>query len=481
MISRNDRWDLHPTLGWFTWHKGSSTTAQICERLDQFVANLDWRNLFPHVEATSEFTAASDHCYLLLNSSPLPSADIHQLPSYFKFDDCWKHDPMCVAKVCVTWNQSGADQCQMIILNQFAALNRELHQKLNSTEAYWRQRSRIIWLAQGDRNTSYFHARSSNRCKHNHVKELYSHSGIWIDDISDIHKKDASYFSTLYLLSNPLSSAIILSTVTPMVTEEMNNRLLQEFTEEEIYSAFLQIHPQKAPSVGLPGNLLNGRHSMDDVNRTVLVLIPKVNEQGRISQVSPIALCTVIYKIVAKVLVNRLRPLLTDCIDDNQNAFIPGRLFTDNYRIRCGLMGFLQIVSLRLVVYAKATRCPHFSVLCAQGLSSLLHWEQAHNRILGLRVCQNGPRITHPFYAEDCLLFLRNSDAEFTRIRDILALNEQLSGQKVNFTKSSIYFSPATPERQSHLCSLVGVSAVDDPGMYLGMPLLEELVVWFSS
>ncbi|KAE8678194.1 hypothetical protein F3Y22_tig00111433pilonHSYRG00008 [Hibiscus syriacus] len=420
MISRNDRWDLHPTLGWFTWHKGSSTTAQICERLDQFVANLDWRNLFPHVEATSEFTAASDHCYLLLNSSPLPSADIHQLPSYFKFDDCWKHDPMCVAKVCVTWNQSGADQCQMIILNQFAALNRELHQKLNSTEAYWRQRSRIIWLAQGDRNTSYFHARSSNRCKHNHVKELYSHSGIWIDDISDIHKKDASYFSTLYLLSNPLSSAIILSTVTPMVTEEMNNRLLQEFTEEEIYSAFLQIHPQKAPSVGLPGSF------------SVLLAV-------------------------------------------NCGASLGAALKLDTEK------AYYKIVSLRLVVYAKATRCPHFSVLCAQGLSSLLHWEQAHNRILGLRVCQNGPRITHPFYAEDCLLFLRNSDAEFTRIRDILALNEQLSGQKVNFTKSSIYFSPATPERQSHLCSLVGVSAVDDPGMYLGMPLLEELVVWFSS
>lgn len=61
----------------------------------------------------------------------------------------------------------------------------------------------------------------------------------------------------------------------------------------------------------------------EGVNETSIVIIRKVDPPS-------ISLCNVIYKIVSKCLVNRLRPLLQEIISPNQSAFVPGRLITEN-------------------------------------------------------------------------------------------------------------------------------------------------------
>lgn len=67
-----------------------------------------------------------------------------------------------------------------------------------------------------------------------------------------------------------------------------------------------------------------------DMNRTNIVLIPKVDNPEFITQFCPIGLCNVFYKLISKIIVNRIRSLLDNIISPFQASFIPGRQTTDN-------------------------------------------------------------------------------------------------------------------------------------------------------
>lgn len=65
-------------------------------------------------------------------------------------------------------------------------------------------------------------------------------------------------------------------------------------------------------------------------NDALLVLIPKVGKPEHITQFRPISLCNVLFKIITKTLVGRLKGVITKLIGPAQASFIPGRLSTDN-------------------------------------------------------------------------------------------------------------------------------------------------------
>lgn len=71
---------------------------------------------------------------------------------------------------------------------------------------------------------------------------------------------------------------------------------------------------------------------LDGLNSTNITLIPKVDNPSTMKDLRPIALalCNVIYKILSKVLCNRLKSILPDLIDKTQSAFVKGRNIQDN-------------------------------------------------------------------------------------------------------------------------------------------------------
>ena len=228
------------------------------------------------------------------------------------------------------------------------------------------------------------------------------------------------------------------------------------------------------------------------------------------SDFRPISLCNVIYKIISKVLANRLKLILPQIISPIQSAFVPGRLITDNVLLAyetlhtmhsrkkgktgslalkldvskaydrvewdflCGILTKLGFLGhwIRLVMACVSSPSfsilingkpfgnitpsrglrqgdpfsPYLFILCAEGFISLLAKAESVGRIFGVSICRKAPTISHLLFVGDPLLFCKASQKEVQVINELLQTYADASGQSINMKKSSVFFSNNTLE-----------------------------------
>jgi hypothetical protein len=404
-----------------------------------------------------------------------------------------------------------------------------MNELLYREEMLWLQRSRISWLKEGDRNTRFFHQKAVWRARRNKIKKLKNAEGVWKDTPSDMERMATSYFQELFTRDPSLNADDLINLFQDKVTADMNENLCKDFTDTEIGDALFQIGPLKAPGVdGFPARFyqrnwatlkeevinavkvffVTGRMP-EGVNDTAIVLIPKIEQPETLKDFRPISLCTVLYKVLAKCMVNRLRPILGELISANQSAFVPGRLITDNALVAFECMHFIEqnvntnkdycaykldlskaydrvdwdflkkamqrlgfaprwvnwimacVTTVSYKVKFNGTLLDSFSpsrglrqgdplspflfLFVADGLSALLQKEVENQTIEPVKICRRAPGISHLLFADDTLLFFKAKQEQAHKVKEVLEKYANSTGQLINPSKCSIMFGASCP------------------------------------
>ena len=151
-----------------------------------------------------------------------------------------------------------------------------------------------------------------------------------MEELEEVVAVASDYFKSLFHAGACDQMKECLAAIPQMVTEEMQEALSGEFTAKEVKVALFQMGPTKA--LGPDGmnalffqklwhivgedvvmtilDFLNNGHVLPEINHINIVLIPKVKNLEKMSNFRHISLCNVIYKIMSKVLANRLKQVL---------------------------------------------------------------------------------------------------------------------------------------------------------------------------
>ncbi|GKV19934.1 hypothetical protein SLEP1_g30130 [Rubroshorea leprosula] len=521
----------------YTWYQPNGA---VMSRLDRFLLSEDWCLKWGDIKQWGLRRTKSDHCPILMKN-----LSIDWGPKPFRFFDVWLDLPGCIdlvrevwsatttsgwhgyklkeklketKKALKVWSRNMASETDSIIKkceDSIAAIDLkgevtslteddiqtrrdsflELWKQQRIKEGMWRQKARKAWIKDGDANTKFFH-----RC------------------VNEIKEGVANYFENLFAeerWQRPHLDGIEFK----KISAEDNSLLLAPFNEEEVKRAVWSCEGSKAPGPdGFNFNLIrqiwdvikgdmmgfvdefhkNGR-LVRGSNCSFIVLLPKVTNPQKIEEFRPISLIGVMYKVIAKLLANRISSVLDNIIGECQMAFIKGRQIVDNIVIAnetidaakrnkiasfvlkvdfekaydkvcwkfldymMSRMGFdskwrrwisecLKTAETSILLNGSATRqvkinrglrqgdplSPYLFLLVAEGLNGIISSAINHGLFEGINIGNRGMIISHLQFADDSILFGKAMEGNIWAAKSIMRIFELASGLKINIQKSQL-------------------------------------------
>ncbi|XP_071718269.1 uncharacterized protein [Rutidosis leptorrhynchoides] len=267
-------------------------------------------------------------------------------------------------------------------------------------------------------------------------------------------------------------------------------------------------------------------------NASFITLIPKKADPMSFGDYRPISLISSYYKIIAKLLSNRLRQVIPGLVGSEQSAFLKGRYLLDGALIanetlefisstkKKGLifkvdfekafdclnwdflmevmhcMGFglkwrmwilscLKSASISILVNGSPTRefhlgrgvrqgnhlSPFLFILATEGLNILTKAALDRGLYQGVKVGNDNVVISHLQYADDTIFFGEWNNLNALGLINILKCFELTSDLKVNFQKSCLYGAGVNNSELHVMARRMGCLAEKLPFIYLGLPI----------
>ncbi|RVW40734.1 Transposon TX1 uncharacterized 149 kDa protein [Vitis vinifera] len=495
--------------GAFTWIGGEGGALKA--RLDRFLFSGDWEERVTEAMQCLLTRPVSNHCPILLDCGGVRKgkSPFRGSPSFViaKKLQALKHDLKL-------WNKESLGDVSEDRRSQGAARD-EFNHCVILEEISWRQKSRALWLKEGDSNTKFFHRMANARRRGNFISSL-TVRGIRLSKEEELKEGIGSYFKSMFedpIVRRPEVESGLFNTL-----DSLDNDILErQFSIEEVFE---ELHSQ---------NVIFRSH-----NATFLVLIPKKEGASDVQDYRPISLVGILYKIIAKVLANRLKGVMGKLVSNSQNAFVEGRQILDavlvaneaidsrkrsvgtglvckldiekaydhvNWRFLMSVlekMGFgpkwrkwifCCLSTVRMAVLVNGTPTDFFStfrglrqgdplspylfVLIMEALSSLISRAEENGFIRGFKATGRrgeGVSVSHLLFADDTLLFCEDDRDQLILWKWVVIYFEVVSGLKINLQKSEI-IPIGGVEEVDRAAAVFGCKVGNLPTNYLGLPL----------
>ena len=220
-------------------------------------------------------------------------------------------------------------------------------EKMTLEEISWRQKSRVFCIKEGDRNTKFFHRIANSHRRFNSIDKLMV-DGVMSSDEGSIAEGITQFYRRLYF-ENEAHPPVLDDVEFGRISEEDALWLDRPFEEEEVFGVVSGFNGDKSPGPDgfsiaffqscwsiLKSDIMAVLHNFHEqvvfersLNVSFLALIPKKADAVEVKDFRPISLVGGIYKIISKVLANRLQRVAHSLISDSPNAFVKGRQILD--------------------------------------------------------------------------------------------------------------------------------------------------------
>ena len=354
----------------FTWTNKRDLNNLILERIDRFFMNPSWCVLYLDAKVTHLPRCHSDHYPVLMEALLARSVKLNRP---FRFQEFWLSDisfPSIVSKAwnrnrklaeavdnfskeATSWNRNHFDNIHQkkrrimariygvqkalsnnpnsYLINLEKLLQQELESILDQKRDLWILKSKLNWMIQGDRNTSY-HMSTLARWKRNHIASVKDDREMWITEEREVIEYFRRGFTDYYTTSQEVAywKPPMFDQWHVQLSNEANQALEDVVSTEEIKEALWSMKPFKALGPNglhagffqrfwlIVGDLVKKevnrvfveRKILEYLNSTHTVLIPKIQGPETIGNYKPISLCNSVYKIISKIIVARIKPHL---------------------------------------------------------------------------------------------------------------------------------------------------------------------------